>query len=64
MHIKHFELLANLDAKRILEMNKLQYHPRPRPTVDTRRRGNVPQVPPQNFINKVLQKMPWTKIKF
>ena len=55
MHLKHFDLLANLDAHRILEMNKRQYHTRPRPAVDTRRKGNVPQVPPQNFVNKVFQ---------
>ena len=55
MHAKHFELLANLDAKRIIEMNKRQYPLRPRPTVDTRRKGNAPQVPPQNFVNKVAQ---------
>ena len=54
MHLKHFELLANLDAKRILEMNKRQYHTQARPVLDTRRKGTVPQVPPQNFVNKVM----------
>ena len=55
MHIKHFDLLANLDALRILEMNKRQYHTRPRPDIAKRHAKNVPQVPPQNFVNKVFQ---------